>query len=70
MYFEFSELPTQARFGGDAGSLDFEPDLKVIHQWLGLGLACFQAGCRRLSPDSLFDLVELRDTLEPVTGNG
>mgnify|MGYP000562247619 CR=1 FL=1 len=70
VFCNLGELLTQARFGGDLGSLDFEPDLKVIHQWFGLDLACFQAVCSQLSPDSLFDLVELRDTLEPFTGNG
>jgi hypothetical protein len=45
-----AELFTKARFGGDAGSLNFKPDLEVIQQRLGLLLSCGLASCRRLPP--------------------
>jgi hypothetical protein len=33
-----AELLTPARFGGDAGALDFKPNFKIIPQWFGFFL--------------------------------
>jgi hypothetical protein len=70
VFCDVGELLAKVGFCGDAGSLDFEPDLKFIHQWFGLLLPYGLAVCSRLSPDRVFDLVELCDTLEPFTGDG
>jgi hypothetical protein len=64
VFCNVAELLTQARFGGDTGALNFKPNLKVIHQRLGLLQSCGLALFSRLPLDRFLNLVELCDTLE------
>jgi hypothetical protein len=49
VFGDIGELLAKAGFCGDAGSLGFEPDLKVIDQWFGLFLVCGLALFSRLN---------------------